>query len=182
MTIEELKRANVNYLSLDQAVGRSMISRNKIEEISNYIRDRFKEENGSLSDAVKNIVEWLGGRIHLSTSISSQSSGTIIVHKKGDFDILIPHNTGVLRDRFTLGHEIGHYILHSNVGKIPLIAHRQDQSFHETESNYFSAALLMPKEEFVKVYSDVDRNLELLSNHFFVSKKAAEVRVRALSL
>ena len=77
-------------------------------------------------------------------------SGAIYVHGRGDFDIVLPQFTSPLRDRFTIGHELGHYFLHSRQGERPLVAYRQGSGRLEWEANWFAAGLLMPKDEFLR--------------------------------
>ncbi len=79
---------------------------------------------------------------------------------KKDDDIIIFINTSIRRSReiFTLAHEIGHALLHLNVGQ-PFIDNNAtigggNGDEKEQEANYFAACLLMPSDE-------VDRFIDL---------------------
>jgi Zn-dependent peptidase ImmA (M78 family) len=102
------------------------------------------------------------------------------------------------RVRFTLGHEIGHYILHSKI--IPLFIDKQErvqfnrdgqsstgeQQF-EREANAFAAALLMPAELLTHEVHSLDNHdgqelIEKLSKKFKVSTMAMSYRLANLEL
>lgn len=100
------------------------------------------------------------------------------------------------RQRFTIAHEIGHYILHKNEGPLfvdkgETVMYRDTNSTsgeyrREREANAFAAALLMPK---ISVEKKIEEKLtsmgegyigsliEELSNHFEVSEQAMSFRL-----
>jgi predicted transcriptional regulator len=133
------------------------------------------------------LVKRLKGAMELEpegTSMDS-GSGSILVHGFNEsprFTIYISRYTGPLRDRFTAAHEIGHYILHSNVGETPLQASRYGRGAVETEANTFAAGLLMPREEFTAVAKANNNRLHALSVAFQVSEASAKVRLHQLGL
>ena len=69
--------------------------------------------------------------------------------------ITVPFNeTNVGRRRFSIGHELGHFELHSKLAKYIDCSKEDMTDFYgyknrETEANLFSAGLLMPRELFV---------------------------------
>lgn len=101
------------------------------------------------------------------------------------------------RTRFTVAHELGHYVLHAqsepvfidkaNDNKFSYLFRDENSSSgeyrKEREANNFAAALLMPKKliyhEMKKAAEeDGDKNLvECLSQKFNVSSKAMEIRL-----
>ncbi len=88
------------------------------------------------------------------------------------------------RQRFTLAHEIGHYVLgHSmNVSKDLIDDHLTDSaSATEREANYFASALLMPS-SLVKEACKKDMNIKKLAEQFEVSEQAMTIRVLELGL
>ena len=91
---------------------------------------RFVRPGQSLVD----VVERLGGQIHYQELDDwIDEGGSILVHGAHDFDILLPLYTSPLRDQFTIGHELGHYFLHSKQGQRPLIAHRHAAASDRSE-------------------------------------------------
>lgn len=103
------------------------------------------------------------------------------------------------RIRFTIAHELGHYILHSNEQKIFLdkkqkqVLYRNSVSssgeYHkEREANSFAAALLMPKiliEDKMKdieiyEFNELESLIEKMANDFQVSTQAMSFRLSNL--
>lgn len=86
------------------------------------------------------------------------------------------------RRRFTLAHEIGHYLLHADVVAFEeVVATLMDfHSLREREANLFASRLLMPA-SLMPTYKDADgpsvAQAELLQEEFDVSLAAALVRV-----
>lgn len=126
------------------------------------------------------VIEQLGGRMHFRDPFEAEDyHDTIFVHGPGDFDIVLSTLTSARRDRFTAAHELGHYILHSSLGKQPLIAARRGTGRSEWEANWFAAGLLMPRSEFIE-QSKRGLTEPLLADFFDVSLAAAQVRAKSL--
>ncbi len=125
-------------------------------------------------------------------------AGFIVVQKenfnKYNTNKLIVVNTANSpgRKRFTIAHELGHYVLHNKSGE--LYAHRDagQSGGIETEANVFASCVLMPesaideavqelKESF---WGDIDDAslVHYISERFAVSNEAATVRLRQLKV
>jgi Zn-dependent peptidase ImmA (M78 family) len=106
-----------------------------------------------------------------------------------------------VRQRFTIAHELGHFLLHSNsnkelfVDKDFIVKFRSKKSYtpteqrHESEANAFAAALLMPRsvvfQEIAKKKFQALSELELieeLAKVFDVSIPAMTYRLSDLSV
>ncbi len=101
------------------------------------------------------------------------------------------------RRRFTIGHEIGHYLLHKNTADLFVdgasIYYRDTRSsegtrFQEIDANAFAAELLMPRDKVVERLGtqpihvlDDDAIMEL-ANYFGVSVQAMTIRLDRLGL
>ena len=85
------------------------------------------------------------------------------------------------RKKFTLAHELGHYMLHPNEMKlrVDVYDYSKDskESVEESEANYFAASLLMPRDEFEKVLGVSNGDLRITAKYFGVSMRAAETRL-----
>ena len=132
-------------------------------------------------------VEQLGGSVSYLDwqDWFDHAHDTIQVDGPQNFRIRLLSVDGPLRHRFTIAHELGHYVLHSRLGKIRLEAGRKGSNRTEWEANWFAAALLMPEAEFrdaVEKFRDRDSLALALSGHFMVSLEAAEVRLKTLGL
>lgn len=141
---------------------------------------------GDLSEVVRR----MGGRIrHIDlTGADASDSGSIEINGK-EFEIRLATATGPLRDRFTIAHELGHFILHYLYPKQHLgvdvermVAQRYGNDQAEREANWFAAAFLMPASQFKEDYKELDGNLFSLSAKYQVSRAAAEIRAKVLGL
>ena len=85
---------------------------------------------------------------------------------------------GYGRDRFTLAHEVGHYILHNtkSVQLARLGEERKIEAYRDPEwqANTFAAELLMPI-----TLIDTD-DINVIAEEFGVSKSAANVRIKKI--
>lgn len=130
-------------------------------------------------DDIEAIVQKLGGRIFPTDWDSARETGSITVRGPADFHIYLSPLSGQRRSRFTIAHELGHYMLHSQFGKIPITVRRDGSGPVEWEANWFAAGFLMPEEEFrakLKAgYGDA-----MLAEHFGVSMAAVQIRQSTL--
>lgn len=97
------------------------------------------------------------------------------------------------RKRFTIAHELGHYILHKT-DEMDYYAHRENNadscSPKEIEANSFASEILMPAHLVNNVLENYglkeagfsDEMISCISREFFVSQAAAEVRLTKLNL
>lgn len=114
-------------------------------------------------------------------------AGCFIAEDKGAA-IVLNNNDAVVRQRFTLAHELGHFIsykIQEKTGKIfdersTLAGLGTDPE--EIFANKFAAELLMPKDEFMNKFKEFKNNhhdlecLDYLAKHFNVSRQAIEIR------
>lgn len=89
-----------------------------------------------------------------------------------------------VRQRFSIAHELGHFLLGHNVGHEQEIV---DDEFtkpfpQEKEANAFASALLMPSEWLKKSVTKTGLDLEELAKQYNVSKQALTIRLLALGL
>ena len=119
-------------------------------------------------------------------TISNYDTKKIIVVNKSD---------SFGRKRFTIAHELGHYILDGKPDDC--YAHR-DTGFYnqkEKEANIFASAILMPEDDVKKTIRNTASNYGILnkkkyadifiqeiSSRFNVSPAAAEVRLKTLDI
>ncbi len=87
---------------------------------------------------------------------------------------------GCGRDRFTLAHELGHYLLHDarSISLARLGETKNVQAYRnpEWQADTFAAELLMPVE---LITTD---DTEWISNTFGVSKQAAQIRLKKINM
>jgi Zn-dependent peptidase ImmA (M78 family) len=144
---------------------------------------------------VDRLVKKIGLKLD-STELGEDISGVLVVEKgRGVIGVNSTHSR--LRQRFSIAHELGHFVLHSAHSPVFIdktyLAYRDGRSStgenrREREANAFAAALLMPHKLVRKI---VDRQkfdladdayVETLANLFEVSKQAMTIRIVNLRL
>lgn len=172
-TISELRALQRDYKPMEP----SNVSK---AEIFRFAEDLAKSIGFEPGADIRDVVTKNGGRIHcLGLHDLPDHDGTIYVHRKEDFDIIIPNFTGPLRDRFTIAHELGHYILHKPHEK-SWAARSGEPDRLEWEANWFAAGFLMPEGLF-KEAMDKTTSIPALASQFGVSLAAAGFRHGQLS-
>lgn len=175
-----LLRNDVQYV-IGEEISPCNLEKSAVEAYAETVAETFGFVAGS--DPLQ-LVRDLGGRIHLQAItdwIDGTSSGSIFVHDRFDFDICLPTYTSPLRDRFTVGHELGHYFLHAGQGEQAIVAFRNGSTRIEWEANWFSAALLMPRKDFTTL-AQLSKSDAALAGYFGVSQDAVRVRRKSLGV
>jgi len=147
------------------------------KEIYDFAEEVAKELGYKYGEPLEPIVERLGGKI-IYQDINEwygTNSGSIVIDGKDNFTIYVSNFTSPLRDRFTIAHELGHYILHSGIGKIPMRVPRSGKNQVEFEANCFAAAFLMPANIFSEKLKKTN-DASILAAEFCVSRSAIEAR------
>ena len=87
------------------------------------------------------------------------------------------------RQRFTLAHELAHFLLHPDQST-QFVDEKlfRDNSFNriEREANQFAGALLMPEDEFRRVVRETNGAVSAIADYFAVSPLAVRMRAREL--
>lgn len=158
----------------------------EVEEIAELVKETFGAKgetgNGDVSEWLRATVRALGGEVKVAENPSDQESGggSLVIYRKDNFVIWLSPYTSLLRDNFTMAHELGHYFLHYDSDEPdderPVIFYRYSSGPDEWQANRFAAALLMPAQEFRKVHKKLRGNTGLLAGHFQVSEPAVSVR------
>ena len=135
---------------------------------------------------------------HLDVNIRHQAFDDNIsgcIHKTEDgWEIVVNAKHPKTRQRFTLAHELGHFIYHRNrlgQGTNDTRAYRADPNAafynsdierkHEVEANKFAAGLLMPIDQVVHAVRTTRLNdPAVLAPLFGVSPAAMQIRIEAL--
>ncbi len=139
--------------------------------------------------------KYLGVNVQ-SISLKADISGLFVMKDKMAFIRYNENEKNEKRSRFTIAHELGHFVLHKNIpliidkGKNDRILFRDSfptsgEFDREREANAFAASLLMPKflidTEIKKVPKDADI-VSYLSDKFNVSEQAMSFRLTNLEL
>lgn len=127
----------------------------------------------------------------------------VLIMKDGKYTIGYEKNNSPVRQRFTIAHELGHFILgHNKDGvnidtitknyqSLPTVLFRNNDSstgefIQEREANAFAAALLMPQDLLIEKFESRrfsrDFSMEGFAKEFNVSTQAMAYRLDKLGL
>ena len=102
--------------------------------------------------------------------------------RDGDKIILtLPNDTSIVRDNYTIAHEIGHLVLGHSIEDMRSQYNREITD-EDRQANIFAAELLMPKDLFRVVCRECRYNVYSIGDRFDVSPSAAGVRMSILNI
>ena len=127
--------------------------------------------------------------VHVRRGKLGEVSG-LLVRSVSEFIIGVNEEQAPTRQRFTIAHELGHFLLHENlhshVDQGFAIRYRAEEAslgvnVHEIEANFFAASLLMPKsflerDEAIRFLDD-DKGVAFLAKKYKVSPHAMSLRL-----
>ncbi|WP_176056003.1 ImmA/IrrE family metallo-endopeptidase [Brucella intermedia] len=134
---------------------------------------------------VDGLLKVLGLAVEYSSDLPSDVSGKLQKKDEG-WICIVNKNHHPTRQRFTLAHELGHYVLHRNQNT-DFVDHtyfRKADNINsmEFEANQFAGEILMPKETFSYFLKFVSSDINKVAEAFGVSPLAASVRAKQLRL
>lgn len=164
----------------------------------NTIIDKINEYTRSKGPPI-NLVQ-LATEIGLSVKYESMPddiSGHLEKQSDGSFCITVNVFHHPNRQRFTIAHEIGHFVLHNHLignGVYDNKAFRANteenyhpsiNQKHETEANKFAAAILMPTDRIKQAYDSLENKqdevaLANLAHQWGVSVQALMIRLKSI--
>lgn len=151
-------------------------------EISADIIDRFQREYPVPMRPMASAL----GLIVREQNLPDNISGKIEKDWKGDYVITVNLNHSETRKRFTIAHEIAHYVLHRDLigetGITDNALYRDGRigDIRERQANRYAATLLMPKTLVQKAWKEGVRSSASLASRFEVSQAVADIRWREL--
>ena len=147
--------------------------------------------------SVRHIAERLGAKVVASDPEDDDISG-MIYHEDGTTIIAVNETHGETRQRFTIAHEIGHLVLHSElIHRVHVDKGRNfrqklyrdgrskvGEDILEIESNRFAAELLMPtfllKKDIKDFYIDFNDEPTEIAQLYNVSTQAMSIKLMEL--
>lgn len=128
---------------------------------------------------VYGIAKWLGLEIE-EYEFRGRVSGCL-VYVENQWVVGVDRRQPLGRRRFTIGHEIAHYLFDSGVRREFYCKPRSYQDSLERRADYFAANLLMPPWWVEKLYWS-GWGVDEMAEYFVVSKEAMRVQLRQLRL
>lgn len=154
-------------------------------------RDIVRQHSGPPVN-IEAIIRGVGIQLDKKAELDPNVSGQLERLGPDSYRISANKSDHYLRQRFTMAHELGHYMLHAHLigdGVDDTKVYRSDPkgnffnpnitSVEETEANKFAAELLMPR-SLLAVESTVGLPVAKLATDFQVSPRAMEIRLTGL--
>ncbi|MBF9053916.1 ImmA/IrrE family metallo-endopeptidase [Rhodobacterales bacterium LSUCC1028] len=143
---------------------------------------------------IEAIIRGLGIELDKKADLDPEISGQLERLGPDEYKISVQKTDSYLRQRFTMAHELGHYLLHAHligegVDDDPAYRSTPDGRFfnqnigrtEETEANRFAASLLMSKSLLTNM--DINhRNVADIARDFQVSSVAMKIRLEGLGM
>lgn len=127
------------------------------------------------------IAKALGLRVYSVPGWDDDLSGMIKRSDDGTYEIYFNAGHSQVRQRFTVAHEIAHYVLHLDAigdGITEDALYRSGLSNRqEAQANRLAADILMPWPLLDRLIDDGETNIERLATIFGVSKSAMSIRL-----
>lgn len=143
---------------------------------------------------VEALIRELGLELDKEAELPPDILGQIQLLPNGKYKISANKNDHYFRRRFTIAHELGHFLLHKDLigtgvdddtlyrsGPTGNFYNTQIKARQEAEANKFAAGLLMPAAWVHKLWRDTP-NFRSLAAKFLVSPSAMKIRAEGLGL
>jgi Zn-dependent peptidase ImmA (M78 family) len=166
----------------------SLLTKGAVHKLAESVASQVGWQPG---DNIHEIISNLGGSVEIEDTLLTdpEQTGSLYVDGPNRFKIIVPSHTSPERDRFTIAHEFGHFVLHYLLQKQKnpnyperVIAYRQGSKRIEWEANWFAGAFLMPENQYRQTFDEKNGDIWAIADRFRVSTKAAEVRAKDLGL
>lgn len=134
---------------------------------------------------LEELIRSLGIELDKKAKLDEGIAGKIERLESGRFKISINKNDHYFRQRFTMAHELGHFLLHEDLmgdGIEDTTLYRSPKNSavtvtHEIEANRFAASILMPLRHVKSDYEEKGRDVKAVAKKWLVSPKAMSIRL-----
>ncbi len=166
-----------------------------IEKKVKYVLDNYYSEdlNSASSIDIIKLAKNMGF-VLISVKMAEKEDGFILIDEKSNgilnlnTDKLIGINDSLSPEwkRFTIAHELGHYMLDYMAdlkrfnGRYANREHIKGKNNNEQECDHFAACLLMPKDKVNKSFQEIEESLDINSKALLLSKKFKVTELMAL--
>ena len=122
----------------------------RVGQIRRAATDLLKKYHVTTPDAIDlDTLVWLIGRLRIRVGGLEGAEGRLVASDDDGGVIRVASQQNLGRYRFTIAHELGHYVLHRQ-GVLDKVSTRRDMTIwndasEEAEANCFAAELLMPE-------------------------------------
>lgn len=158
------------------------LTKNRQIEIDQIVEDLLQQTSTSEGGIVRlvDLCDELGVIVKHAPSLDDAGRVSGVIKYSDPPTIYIKKSLSPERQKFTLAHEIGHYLLHKKEGvdfRVDNLDYSGDDTMQETEANYFAGVLLLPKNLLLRAKEQRLSN-EKIARIFGVSEAVIDVRLK----
>lgn len=169
------------------------------QDLTNEFIDKVLNENNIITVPidVEQVAKSIGLKV-LDYPFQEDISGVLVINEDGATIGYNPNESSVRR-RFSIAHELGHFVLHADKNSSGMFmdkllfrknitTYSTKEEAIEREANYFAANLLMPQELVISEVNklnpnkDDEENIKVLAKKFDVSVSAMTYRLVNLGI
>lgn len=168
-----------------------MSTQTTINIYGNQALDRFAESllahlglNNETAVDITYMAKKLGLNVYSASFEDNAISGYIKI-EDGKQNIYVNNTHSIQRQRFTVAHEIAHFILHRHLleqNRGTPMFRGGDSSIAEQEANRLAVAILMPQTKVREMYQNQKKTIQEMAELFWVSYGAMANRISSLGL
>lgn len=129
------------------------------------------------------LIRELGIELDKKADLPGDIAGQIERLPNGSFKISVNTDDHYFRQRFTMAHELAHFIFHKDLigdgitdNRLYRSTNPQITEAHEVEANKFAASLLMPLRHIMRDYEEMG-DVAKVANKWKVSPKAMRIKL-----
>lgn len=143
---------------------------------------------------IEAVIRGLGIELDKKAALKSDISGQIEKLSNKTYKVSVNASDNYFRQRFTMAHELGHYLLHRELigdGLYDDRAYRSTETgtytnklvgpAEEAAANRIAARILMPADKVTSEAREVS-SVEALAQRFQVSRRAMDIRLQSLGI
>lgn len=161
----------------------SIYTNDAIENVAEALLNEAQAFEGSFTQLVK-LANYLSLNV-IKTTFTDCTIDGMLKYEGEQKNIYVNKTQPENRQRFTVAHEIGHYILHRDMvnlqgGNILYRKSNQNDPI-EIQANIFAGAILMPKKEIIAAYKAL-KDIYLVAKMFKTSPEATYIRLKKLGV
>jgi Zn-dependent peptidase ImmA (M78 family) len=168
-------------MNIDNEKYMAWLGKKRQEEIDQAIEDILQKTSSVRGNVdLISLSKELGLAVKYAPFLDAAKGVSGVIKYSDPPTIYIKKSLNMERQRFTLAHEIGHYVLHKKEGvdfRVDNLDYSEEDTIQETEANYFAGVLLLPRNILLKAKEN-GLSKGAIAKIFGVSETVVDVRLR----
>lgn len=157
------------------------VNESQISILAEKFRSLTKLENSNKN--LLEVVGSLGGTVSYDNPNNwndGQMASLKVDALNNNFEIILSQGLSFEYTNYAIAHELGHYVLHSELGKKNLEFSLHGDNTLEDEASFFAYNLLMPSKSFNQTFNKLDKSIITTAICFNVPLHIAQIKIADL--